>query len=155
MEAVNQEETQKQQQVFALIGVVLAILAFSMAVTSPWLQDALNPSTATIEDVVVEKALTIKEKLAAGLKGEDYKSIQGEDYSHWSDHLPLIAIVIGTFAIICGVVAFLRKEDSKMSGMAIALGASAIVAQYIIMAVAAILFLYLLYIIIGQGGLPF
>ena len=129
---MNEENTAaKAPPIFALIGFAFSLFAFSLSVTTPWILDAVSPpQTESLEDLAVEKAISIKDKFVKGLKGEEFREQQVDEPKHWSDYWFLIVIGLSTVAVIFSAIGFVRKEQDRMSVLGLIIGVLAIVAQY-------------------------
>lgn len=156
------EDIQSKQthnlHIFGLIALTLSLLALSMSVTSPWILEHISPpsSTQSLEDLAVEKALSIKDKLVKGLKGEDYKDPPPEvKAKHWSDYWPLIIIVTAMLGIILGIIGFVRHESKRLTLSAVCIGVGAIIAIYALIFMAVFLLFFLVGIILDSMGLNF
>ena len=129
---MNEENTAaKAPPIFALIGLAFSLFAFSLSATTPWILDAVSPpQTESLEDLAVEKAISIKDKFVKGLKGEEFREQQVDEPKHWSDYWFLIVIGLSTVAVIFSAIGFVRKEQDRMSVLGLIIGVLAIVAQY-------------------------
>ncbi len=125
---------------FSTIGLSIALLVMILSLTSPWIAGAISPPES-VEDQAVAKVLSIKDKLAKGLKGEEYKS-EEKQFSFVSA-LNFSIIFFAAVAVILGVLGFVKREDNRMSGAAIAIGASLVLFQYFLMLAAALIVLFL------------
>ncbi len=148
-------EKTEEKTYFAMIGLIISLMAFSLSVTSPWLTELIAPPPQeTLEDIAVETALDIKDKLIKGLKGEEYKSPPIETKTSLADILPLIIILIALAGTALGTIGFVKKESARTSITAIALGITAIMAIYFLMIAAILLFILLIGAILSAIDLP-
>lgn len=135
-----------------IAGLVIALLALAAAALSPWAVDALEPERKPIDQVAVEVAGRIKDRLAAKAKGQEYVAPaepQGVDWSKW-----YMASVIGAgvLAICIGVVGLVAHHDGRLNSATIAVGASAIVFQYALIIAAALLLILLIGLVLSAIG---
>lgn len=139
---------------FALIGLIISLFALSLSVTTPWVLTELSPPAPLLEDVAIEKALTIKEKIIAAAKGEEYKTVQPPaPQKHWTDHWSLIVIGISMGGIILGTVGFVAAKSRRMGVAAIGFGFAAIIAQYALIALAAFILIFFIGTILSSFDL--
>lgn len=138
-----QEERIKDSKLFlSLIGVCLSLLAFCVAATSPFIIAELDPSPP-IEDVAIDKAFEIKDKIMSRLTGNEEQKNSPEETSNtfsFADTLVLSVIATGLLGMIFGVLGFIRHEQKRASLAAILIGIGAIILQYSLI-IAAILIL--------------
>lgn len=142
-------------QNYAVIGVFISLFAFALAVTTPWIYDNFAPPPPTIEDVAVEKALDIREKVVNALvSGEvpEEEIVVEEPSQHWTDSWPLIVMSIALGGIICGTLGFLRKDHRPVAVLAIFFGISSIVAVYMWIALAVFVCVILVAAILSAMG---
>lgn len=151
------EVASKPQSAFwSSAGLVIAFLALTLAVLSPWITDALTPERERkpIDEVAVEVATKIKDRLVAKAKGEEFVAEPAVDTSidigKW---YPPSVIGIGLFAACLGVVGFTRHESNRVSASAVAVGLAAIVFQYFLLLAAAIILILLIGFILSALGI--
>lgn len=141
---------------FAAIGLFLSILAFTLSVTTPWVYEKFAPPSISIEDIAIEKVLSIKDKLIAKVTG---KTISVKDVieapEHWTDHWFIIVISISLGGIICAMVGLLQRENNAVIIAASLFGLSAIVMQYTLLALGLIILCILIAGILGTFGISF
>lgn len=141
---------------FAMIGLFIALFALALSVATPWIIDYFSPPAPTIEDVVIEKAVGIKDKLILALKGEEYKDAAPKvTITHWTDYWPLVVILIAFGGIFNGCLGMIRAETRIIGGTAIFIGMSAIIAQYAWIALGILLVTLLIIGILSAMGVSF
>lgn len=155
---INTEAMMDSGHNFAMVGLLIALFAFCLSVTTPWILDEFAPSPPTIEDIAVEKVINIKDKLLLSFgfgdveqvgsaeKDVSEKAPEKEEAKHWTDYWSLIVILIALGGIINGALGFMRKDTRMMGGLAIFFGISAIIAQYMM-----IMFMVLVVILLVVG----
>lgn len=153
-ETMPNREKQDMSQNFSILGLMIALLAFSMSVTTPWLLDAFAPPPVPIEDIAIEKALSIKEKIKAAVTGAEKQEIISvkEELKHWTEYWPLIVILVALAGIMIGTIGFVKDKNRWIGGTAIGFGITAIVAQYALMAFGALLLILLIWAILASMG---
>jgi len=141
---------------FAAIGLFLSILAFTLSVTSPWIYEQYAPPSPTIEDIAVEKALSLKDKVIAKVTGEivPVEKIV-ETPKNWTSHLFLIVICMGLGGVIMAMIGLLNRERGAVIVAASLFGVSAIVMQYAVLALGIIVLCILVAGILSTFGLSF
>ena len=155
---INTEAMMDSGHNFAMVGLLIALFAFCLSVTTPWILDEFAPPPPTIEDIAVEKVMNIKDKLLLSFGFGEAEAIEGvevevsekapekEESKHWTDYWSLIVIFIALGGIINGALGFMRKDTQMMAGVAVFFGISAIIAQYMI-----IMFMVLVVILLVVG----
>jgi len=146
-ETPDQSDTRRSAR-FGVIGLVVALFALVAAVLSPWIVGALEPEAKPIDQIAVDAAIRIKDRLAAKIKGEEFVAPPPEekqfDFGKW---FPAGTITLGVFAICCGTIGFVRHEDLRMNGSAVTIGLAAIVFQYFLLIAAALIVILLIAIV--------
>ena len=143
-----------RRSVVAGVGLVIALLGLIAAVLSPWILDAIEPERKPIDEVAVEFATKVKDRLIAKAKKQEYvppvQKDKGFDIAKW---YPAGTITLGLCGICLGVGGFCKHEDVRISGSSVAVGLAAIVFQYFLMLAAAILLFLLVGIILSALGI--
>jgi hypothetical protein len=130
------EATQSTRSTFGVVAIVIGVIAFGLALTQFW----AGPFTPqpTIEEVVADKAVKIRDAVVAKLKGEEQaSSVHARSFD--IDRVVTMATIVASFlAIVLAVISYIRREDKRITASAIALGGMALAVQYIAMAIGAI-----------------
>ena len=92
----------------------------------------------TIEQVVHEKITSVRDAVVSGLKGEalapaDEPARRGAD-----DYLRIGVVIAGAVALALGLLAAALGQERQLAGMAATLGASAMLVQFAILLVGAL-----------------
>jgi hypothetical protein len=133
----------------AIAGLVLALLALAAATLSPWAIDALQPEKKPLDQVAVEVATRIKDRLAAKAKGQEYlppAEPKKTDPSKW--YTPSV-IAAGVLALCIGIVSLVAHHDARLNAATIVVAASAIIFQYALMIAATLLLILLIGLILS------
>lgn len=153
-EALQEQSQEATSNHIALVGVIISLFAMTLSVTTPWILTEISPPASLLEDVAIEKALTIKDKLIAAAKGEEYKTVLPPAApKHWTDYWSLIVIGISMGGVILGTVGFVTAKSRRVGGAAIGFGLAAIVAQYALIALAVFILIFFIGTILGSLGL--
>ncbi|PCI53726.1 MAG: hypothetical protein COB36_11895 [Alphaproteobacteria bacterium] len=160
---INTEAMMDSGHNFAMVGLLIALFAFCLSVTTPWILDEFAPPPPTIEDIAVEKVINIKDKLllsfgfgvAEVVDGAEKEAAEKEEAKHWTDYWSLIVILIALGGIINGALGFMRKDTQMMAGVAIFFGISAIIAQYMMIMFAVLVLILLVVGILSALGVSF
>ena len=143
MTETSENSSSRQMSGLSIGGLAVALVALVAAVISPWVLDALQPEAKPIDEVAVDFAVRIKERLAAKIKGKEFIPPPEEKRFNWDKWYPAGTVTCGVIAICLGVVGFVRHEDIRLNGATVTVGLSAILFQYFLM-LASILILILL-----------
>lgn len=135
-----------------IAGLFIAILALAAAALSPWAVDALEPEKKPIDQVAVEVAVRIKDRLAAKAKGQEYVAPVPSKGVDWSKWYTASVIGAGVLAVCIGVVGLVAHHDGRLNSATIAVGASAIMFQYVLMIAAALLLILLIGLLLSAIG---
>ena len=123
----------------AAVGVFLASLGLLMAVGAPAFIDASERPRQDLPHVLAESANKIKDRLSH--KAMD---VQSQRSVSWKGALAIGGALVGFFGSALGTASWARRENSRMSSVAIAGGLTAIAWNYFIVAAAAAVALFLL-----------
>ncbi|TWU47147.1 hypothetical protein Poly51_49450 [Rubripirellula tenax] len=135
-------------------GLAFALLGLVAAIMSPWIIDAIEPERKPIDEVAVEFATKIKDRLVAKAKRQEYVSpVEANTGFNVAKWYPAGTIALGLCGICLGVGGFCRHEDLRITGSSVAVGLAAIVFQYFLLLAAAIIFLMLVGIILSAMGI--
>ena len=132
-----------------IAGLVIALLALAAAVLSPYVIDALEPEKKPIDQVAVEIAERIKDRLAAKAKGQAYAAPEEPKAVNWSKWYTASVIAAGVLALAIGVVGLVARHDARLNAATISVAVSAILFQYALMLATALLLILLIGLIIS------
>ncbi len=141
----------KRKSTIGIVGVIFGILSLGLAIFH-FEAGPLDRQPA-LEEVVADKALSIKERIKAKLKGDKHVVMQPERKYSIDDLVDIATVISGFLAIICGVIAFVRREDKRPVLCSVLLGVGAIGFQLFTVALAVIFFAIVLAAVIGSLGL--
>lgn len=151
----NTEKTlaNNPSKLFGGIGMIVGLLALAVAVGSTYLVEYLDPPPKPIEDTVADLALKISNKVKDSIiKGRVERTAVQKAPMPASKYIPIIALGLGVGGIGFGIIALLRSEDRFIAGTSVALGASAIIAQYAILLTLALVVAILVAAVLSQLG---
>jgi hypothetical protein len=151
-ETRDQSESRRPAR-FGVVGLVVALFALVAAVLSPWIVEALEPEAKPIDKLAVDAAVRIKGRLAAKIKGEEFVEPPEKVPFDWAKWFPAGTISLGVFAMCCGTVGFVRREDIRINGSAVTIGLAAIVFQYFLLIAAALILILLIAIALSALGI--
>jgi hypothetical protein len=124
-----------------LVALVLGMIAFASAVLPLWLSQIDPPPRPSLEEVVVDTALKIKDEVVGKLrvtKSENAAPSEPAMAFDWREDLDIVSAVLSVTAILLAVISFVKREDLRIYGSAVALGGAALAWQYLMMALAVI-----------------
>jgi hypothetical protein len=119
-----------------IIGTIFGCLAIVAAVLPTWVLPVVLPPEP-VDKVVVDTAQKIKDRVAARVKGVEFK--EPERSLDWYKILAIAAVSLGVLALIFGAVSFVAHEPWRYAGAAATLGAGAIVFQFSLLVAGALL----------------
>ncbi len=138
---------------WSVFGLVIGFIALVAAVMSPWIMDSISPPTKTIDEVAVDVAVNIKDRLVAKAKGQEFVAKAKDDKTpNLGRWYPPTTIGIGLLGMCLGVVGFVRHESTRMSASAVTVGLAAILFQYFLLLAAAIILILLIGVILNALG---
>lgn len=142
---------EEQSSRLGFIAMTLGAAALLVAIVHFW-AGPFAPSP-TLEQVVADKAVSIKQATIAALRGEEPKAAvqrQRMDADQW---VSLTTALLGGLAIVLSVVAYAKKEPLRVAGGAAVLGASAMAFQFAVLALGAIVLAIIIAAVVSQLGL--
>lgn len=132
------------------IGAIIGLISLGIAVFHFFLGPI--EKTPTIEEYVAEKTISIKSVISSKLKGEEVIKTS-QDKPIGPDKIVGYGVVILGFIAICfGVIGFLKKEEWKVSSVAISIGVSALVFKFAVAVAGAIILFALIGAFLGGFG---
>ena len=136
----------------AMIALVLGIFVFTMSVTTPWIMDIFDP--AYNKQTTVEAAKSaITSEITGEISGQDMaESSRDVRKSIMNSVWTLFVIGGSVLTLALGLIAFIRREDTRMAAMAMAFGFLAIFAQYMMVFAGILLVLIILYLVLASFG---
>ncbi len=137
-----------KRSTFGVVGLTTGAIALLVALLSFWALPILIPPKP-IEQVVVEKALDIRQRLVERIAGIESKE-QRDNEIDWYRICAVVAVALGAAAIVLAGVSFARRENLRISAVAALLGTGAIVAQFLILILAAIVLLVLIALVLPK-----
>jgi hypothetical protein len=133
------------------IGAIIGLIALGIAVFHFFLGPI--EKTPTIEEYVAEKAISIKSVISSKLKGEELINTP-QDKSLGPDEIVGYGVVVLGFIAICfGVIGFLKKEEWRVSSVAVSIGVSALIFKFAVAVAGAIILLAFIGAFLGGFGL--
>jgi len=154
MTEMRDQSDSRRSTRFGVVGLVVAFFALVAAVLSPWIVEALEPEAKPIDEVAVDAAVRIKDRLAAKIKGEEFVEPPPEKLPFdWAKWLPAGTISLGLFGMCCGTIGFVRREDIRINASAVTIGLAAIVFQYFLLIAAALILILLIAIVLSALGI--
>jgi len=133
-----------------LIGILFGSIALMIALVSFWAGPfAPKPS---LETMVVEKAVSIKQKAIEAFKGKKVEQDLVERTWDIDRIIDVVIPVIAVIAILFALFSFIKKEPIRVAGGAAALGISAIAFQFVAMYAMAFLAVLIIISIISTFG---
>ena len=133
------------------VGAIIGLIALGIAVFHFFLGPI--EKQPSIEEYVAEKAISIKSVISSKLKGKEVIGVSDHNTIGPDEIVGYGVVVLGFIAICFGVVGFLKKEEWKVSSVAVSIGVSALVFKFAVAVAGAIV----LFALIGAllGGLGF
>lgn len=132
---------------WSLAGLGIAGIAYLVAAISPWLMDLAAPPPKPLDEVAADFVVRVKERVKAKLQGQ--KLVPQAPLPQppaWPSWIPAGIIALGVLGAAGGVAGFVRREDLRTSGAAVAVGTSAIFVQYAVLIVMVVIGLIAFYL---------
>ena len=133
----------------ALIALVIGMICFTLSAVTPWVMGVFDPAAAEPEGLVEKTAETItwwQGILATGFAPDTMQ--ESRLHTLWT-----LLVMVGSIVTLgLGVIAFVRREDTRMSALAIAFGFLGVFMQYMMVFTGVLLILIMLYLVLASFG---
>ena len=127
----NPDATPKPKaRTFGLVGIIVAFLGLAGAVFAPLAFEVQRPPSKQLSDVLADTAVKIKDRVA---KREPPAPLPTQ--TDWRVVAIITASALGFIGAAFGAVSWIRREDLRVSGAAVAVGVTAIAFHYILAAI--------------------
>ncbi|MDB6124631.1 MAG: hypothetical protein JWQ71_3624 [Pedosphaera sp.] len=120
----------RKAHTFGLIGIVVAFLGLAGAIFSPLALEVQRPPPKQLSDVLADTAVKIKDRFT---KREALPPPPRE--TDWRVVAIITASSLGFIGAALGTASWIRREDLRISGAAVAVGVTAIAFHYILAAI--------------------
>ncbi|AQZ93409.1 hypothetical protein ACFSB1_12130 [Halopseudomonas phragmitis] len=138
-----------RKSTISFLGIGVGAVALMLALVHFW-AGPFSPKPS-LEQVVAEKAVSIREATVAALKGEVAYSHSSKNYdTDWV--VSLATAILGGMAVILAVMGVALKEPVRVAGGAAVLGVAAIAFQFAVLALAALVVVILVSAVLGALG---
>ncbi len=134
---------------------LFAVLCGGLALAAAVLHFFVGPIAPRqpVEESLAELAVDIRNAVVAELAGEEYEGAPNSRRWDADRVVDIGTIVVGLAAILLAVASFIRREDLRMAGSAVALGGGAIAFQFVALAILMVVGAIIVAAIIGQLGI--
>jgi len=131
LSATNPDATPKAKaRTFGLVGIVVAFLGLAGAIFAPLAFEVRRPPPKQLSDLLADTAVKIKDRVT---KREAPASLPPQ--TDWRVVAIITASALGFVGAVFGTASWIRREDLRISGAAVAVGVTAIAFHYIMAAV--------------------
>ena len=129
--ALNPDATPKPKaRTFGLVGIIVAFLGLAGAVFAPLAFEMQRPPPKQLSDMLADTAVKIKDRVA---KRESPAPLPAQ--TDWRVVAIIAASALGFTGAAFGTASWIRREDLRVSGAAVAVGVTAIAFHYIMAAI--------------------
>jgi hypothetical protein len=127
----NSETTApKKASVFGVAGIVMAFLGLAVAIFGPLAFEVKREPPKQLSDVLADTAVKIKERVA---RKEVKKPTTRQ--TDWRVVTIILASALGFMGAALGTASWIRREDLRVSGTAVAVGVTTIAFHYLVAAI--------------------
>ena len=142
--------TTRRKNWLGIIATLLGCLGIIAAVLPTWVLPLVTPPQP-IDEVVVNTAHQIKNRLVAKALGQEYK--QPVRKTNWDKVLSVAAVTLGVGALVFSAVSFVSREPWRFTVAGATLGAGAILFQFSLMIAFALIGILFVAVILSALGL--
>ncbi len=141
-------EPEKNRKAFGFLGVLIGALAFATAALHFF--EGPFETSPPIEETIANKAVDIRDAVVARLKGESVESAVAPPGRSIDDWVRMGIVGSSTLAILLAVASFIRREDARMSGSALALGGGALAFPFLAIAIGVVVLVAIIGAVLGN-----
>ncbi len=146
----------ESRAIFGFMGISIGAIALLLAVIHFWAGPFSHKPKVSLEQSVAETAVAIKKATIAALKGSE-APVSVPRYQPPARNVDKIisicTAVLGSLAIIFGVLGYAHKEPRRVTSGAVLLGSIAIAFQFAVLALGVIAFVILVGVVLDKVGL--
>ena len=136
-----------RSRVLGLLGIIVAFLGLAGTVFTPLAFEVQRPPPIKFSEAVVDIGVKIKDRI---VKKE--APVPPQAKTDWKVVAAIIASALGFIGVALGVASWIRREDSRISSVAVAVGVAAIAFHYVVIAVGIAVFLFLFGLLFPLSG---
>lgn len=153
LEPPNRPERRSRHNYFGWSGLTIGILALGLALLPGWVAPMYDPPSKPIQQKAADWFGELKDKAVAAIRMEPVAPALPEFNNPWRDRrIALTSLILGFSALALGILAFVRHEDQRLVACAVALGAGAIAAEYVLTAAMILAFAVLVGMILARSS---
>jgi len=119
---------------FGLVGIIVAFLGLAGAIFGPLAFEVQRPPPKQLSDVLADTAVKIKDRIAK-TEAVPPPPLQTD----WRVVAIITASALGFIGAAFGTASWIRREDLRVSGAAVAIGVTAIAFHYIMAALGVVI----------------
>jgi hypothetical protein len=147
----------------ALCGLILAVLGLGFAIARPYIAEVLLPPPPPeprpkVSEVLADAGVRFVDRMlekvrgrAAAPKAEPPLKPRLPERP-WLLYLSVFSTSLGLVGALSGAIGWIRREDSRLAGSAIAVGALAVAWVYIVAALVIALVIFFLFLLCSALG---
>lgn len=132
-----------------LIAIAIGGIALLLALLHFW-AGPFSPQP-TLETVVADQAVSIRDATIKALKGEEYRELRE---THWDTDkiVDVLTVALAGLALILSMLSFARREPFYVAAGGVVLGISAIAFQFLAMYAMLLLVVLLVVVVLAHLG---
>ena len=143
-------EVSPRRNWFGVTGLLVSLVGLALSVLTPWLANLIQPPPKPVEEEIADFAAKIVKRVKEKLKKQQPLPPAPPKQISWPMVFPASAISTGLLGLLLGVISWIKREDHRISGTAVAIGTITITWQYIILAVAIVVGLVIFAIVFAN-----
>ena len=122
---------ERRRDLFGWLGLASGLVALGLALLPGWIAPVYAPPAKPIEQSAIDLMSTVKDRVVGAIKSEPVPLPPPPPQEIWQKRAGLTSLLAGFTALVLGVLAFVRREEPRLTACAIALGTGAIATQFI------------------------
>jgi hypothetical protein len=130
---------------FGASGLLVAVIGLIVALICPLIEDTTHPPPRDLSHVLTETATQIKDKLT-----RPEVTVEAQRQLSIKRVTKIFSALIGFVGAALGTASWVRREDTRLAGVAVAVGLASIAWNFFLFAILAAMGLFLLAWILSQ-----
>lgn len=150
MEPEEMPETpaEPRSRELALIALVMGLFCFSLSAITPWAMDVFAPVT----DTAAAENGTVDVDFWTGVISSGFAPDAHTPHTKLHSIWTMIVMLGSIMALCVGVIAFVKREDTRMAGLAMSFAFLSIFMQYMLLFAGVLIVLIMLYLVLASFG---
>lgn len=122
------------KQTFGVLGLSAGLAALALTLLPAWIADYTEPPPKPVARAMLDSIDSLKDRVVGAFSSEPAPLPPAPVREIARTRSAFVALIAGFCALVFGIVAFVRREDARLTAVSVALGTGAIAAQHLLTA---------------------